>query len=224
MAVAGDSVVGARALLERGVNVNQPTFDEYKSSPLQLCIVVSGSTSMFRLLVDYGADLQVKDVNGADLLQKRLTAGAQYDTTLLDLVSSQALIELSSNLLHAMLEITIGLRKEHRTDAREGFRYLLTSKNIDKFINDVDRKEITLIQKASYYLHLDSVRLLLEAGANANIPFNNRVTQIVPLQIARSIRRLMLSAGLDPAIGDSPFLHNKTDIAMEVATELLHWY
>lgn len=224
MAVAGNSVVGARVLLERGVNVNQPTFDEYKNSPLQLCMQISGSTTMFRLLLDYGADLQVKDRTGADLLQLRLT-GPQYDTALLDLVSNQALIELSSDLLHTMLENTIGLRKEHRKDAREGFRYLLTSKNIDKFINDVDGKGITLIQKASYYLHLDSVRLLLEAGADANIPLDNGVTQIVPLQIACSVGRLMwLSAGLDPATGDSPFIHNKRDMAMEVATELLHWY
>jgi len=222
LAVTNNSIVGARILLERGVNVNQPTFDEYQSTPLQLCMHTSGSTSMFSLLMEFGADSQTRDeLTGATPFQTRLM-GLQHDFALLDMASNQIIPEpIDGETLHGMLSCSMALKKMHHTDAREVFRHLLTSKNIDKHIDDTDERGVTLIQRAAYHLHIDSVRLLLEAGADASIPLDTGATQIVPLQIACSIGRLLW---MSYASGEGQALREKREMAMGVATELLHWH
>jgi ankyrin repeat protein len=222
LAVTNNSVLGARILLERGVNVNQPTFDEYQSTPLQLCMYISGSTSMFSMLLEFGADLNMRDaLTGATPFQTRLM-GLQHDFDLLDMASNQILSEpMDGETLHAMLSCSMGLKTMHRTDAREAFRYLLASKNIDKYIDEADERGVTLIQRAAYHLHIDSVRLLLEAGADASIPLDTGAAEVVPLQIACSVGRLFW---MSHASGASPNLCEKREMAMGVATELLHWH
>lgn len=52
-----DSVVAARLLLEKGVDVNQRDFNMHGSTPLHSC---HQSTDMYSLLVEFGADVNIR--------------------------------------------------------------------------------------------------------------------------------------------------------------------
>ena len=67
------------------------------------------------------------------------------------------------------------------------------------YINTPDKKDVTMLQRATSFLDLDVIRLLLEAGADANIPFlakkragdngNNLMVPFLPFQIAIWVSR-----------------------------------
>ena len=221
LAVSMNSVVGARVLLQNGVEINHPTYDEHKSTPLHICMMISGSIQMFALLVEYGAALQIRDkVTGDTPLQARF-AGIQVSPGLADMALQHMHEEsIYSETIHQMLSLTMGLKRSHRSDAREAFRHLLASQSTAKYINCVDKSGATLVQRAAYHLHLDSLLLLLESNADASIPFHVGDSQILPLQIACSVGRLYW---MNHTV-DSLHRREKREISLAVATELLQWH
>ncbi|PVI01282.1 hypothetical protein DM02DRAFT_706084 [Periconia macrospinosa] len=104
----------------------------------------------------------------------------------------------------------------------ELFKMQLSLDNWAKSINHTDRMGMTLIQKAAYHLHLESVTLLLESGADASLPivFEGTVAML-PLQIACAVGRACNGAKL---MGRHPALVAMGKKAMSVAFELLKWH
>lgn len=92
---------------------------------------------------------------------------------------------------------------ERRVDAKfqnfenslwDAFRALISNETMAGYIDTPDEKDVTMLQRAASFLDLDIIRLLLEAGADANVPFvarrtagddgNDLVVSFLPFQIA----------------------------------------
>ena len=92
---------------------------------------------------------------------------------------------------------------EHRVDAKfqqfenglwDAFQALISNESMAGYIDTPDEIDVTMLQRAASYLDLDVIRLLLEAGADANVPFlakkragddgDDLVVPFLPFQIA----------------------------------------
>ena len=92
---------------------------------------------------------------------------------------------------------------EHRVDAEfqqfenglwDAFRALISNESMAGYIDTPDEIDVTMLQRAASFLDLDVIRLLLEAGADANVPFlakkkagdggDDLVVPFLPFQIA----------------------------------------
>lgn len=97
---------------------------------------------------------------------------------------------------------------EHHVDAKsQNFEYslwdaflaLISNESMAGYIDTPDEKDVTMLQRAASFLDLDVIRLLLEAGADANVPFlakkrasddgNDLVIPFLPFQIAIWVSR-----------------------------------
>lgn len=97
---------------------------------------------------------------------------------------------------------------EHRVDANfqifenglwDAFRALISNESMAGYIDTPDEKDVTMLQRAASFLDLDVIRLLLEAGADANVPFlakkragdegDDLVVPFLPFQIAIWVSR-----------------------------------
>ncbi|KAM0798369.1 hypothetical protein BDR22DRAFT_383111 [Usnea florida] len=97
---------------------------------------------------------------------------------------------------------------EHRVDADfqtfqnslwDTFRALISNESMAGHIDTPDEKDVTMLQRAASFLDLDVIRLLLEAGADANVPFlaknragddgNDLLVPFLPFQIAIWVSR-----------------------------------
>lgn len=100
----------------------------------------------------------------------------------------------------------------------ELFKLQLGTAEALNHINATDKFGMTMLQVATLYLNLATVTSLLEAGADAGIPFNtSNGATILPLQIACAMGRLYksLSGSIFAGLGSN---------AMAVALELLRWH
>jgi ankyrin repeat protein len=223
-AVSRNSVVAARVLLQKGVNVNQPTYDGLELSPLHVCMESESSVDMYALLIEYGAKIDLRDHFGNLPLQLRLL-GTQNFSVLFDKA-----LQLHDNAnfccetLHGMLTVSMGLQENARKDGHEAFRHLLRTKCIAQHIDAVDDKGMTLIQRAAYMLHLPSVRLLLEAGADAAIPLLYGTAQVLPVQLACAVGRLSWMKYMSVGMENEAYFRHQRESAMKIALELLHWH
>jgi hypothetical protein len=86
-----------------------------------------------------------------------------------------------------------------------------------------DKYGRTLIQREASLLHLPSVRLLLEAGADAGVSLNLDSSLVLPLQIARAQAR-MLYVAFQGGLDADDLVYKRRAQAMEVASELLKWH
>lgn len=102
-AVTSDSVVGARVLLEKGVNVNQHEQGVLGKTPIQQCVADYGSVEMIELLLEFGARLQDTDsILGENALERMLWGRSQK--AIFDLLlkyEHQDLVYI--NILHSTL-------------------------------------------------------------------------------------------------------------------------
>lgn len=97
---------------------------------------------------------------------------------------------------------------EHHVDAKsqnfenslwDAFLALISNESMAGYIDTPDEKDVTMLQRAASFLDLDVIRLLLEAGADANVPFlakkrasddgNDLVVPFLPFQIAIWVSR-----------------------------------
>ena len=83
------------------------------------------------------------------------------------------------------------------------FRALISNESIAGYIDTPDEDDVTMLQRATAYLDIDVIRLLLEAGADANVPFlatkrvdddeNDLIVPFLPFQIACWVSRTKAS-------------------------------
>jgi ankyrin repeat protein len=90
------------------------------------------------------------------------------------------------------------------------FRVLVSNESVVRCIDVPDDDGVTMLQRAAAFLDIDVVRLLLEVGADANVPFlakkiggdeNVPIISFLPFQIACRVGRLV------------PFMFEKGHIA-----------
>lgn len=237
-AVTHDSVVGARVLLERGVDVNRPhvMMGRFMSTAIHTCIGTQKSIEMLSLLVEFGADLLGKDpITRQSPLQWLLSGRVQRDKVLEILLQREYPDEVYVETLHTTLLLqfhgllstpkTVRTDAEPRADTRDQFRHLLIHPRFARYIDAPDQNGTTMLQKAAFVLHGMSIRLLLEAGADASIPFQQGLSSVLPLQIAcAQARALFITRESEADETQMRTQGARMAQAMEVAMELLKWH
>lgn len=222
-AVQQDCLVAARVLLARGVDVNQLTVDGHELTPLHFCMQSRCSWEMHSLLVEHGASLDARyPLLGATPLQYLLMGRSVpgLTTKVLDRAYDE---NTHISTLHGLLSLAGSLRKEHRSDALDAFRTLLKNQHWAPFINSADELGATMLHKAAYGLNLDMIRVLLEAHADATIPFVAGDVPLLPLQLACCVGRLYWMTD-EPPVPDDPHFVSRKQRAMAVGRELLKWH
>ncbi|KAF5012410.1 hypothetical protein FDECE_1539 [Fusarium decemcellulare] len=248
VAVYNDNTMGARILLERGVDVNKSySIGHVRSAiiknPTQQCLLQRGSPEMLSLLVEYGADLLAKDpMTGLTPLHSLLVGRIQVNDVLNillkhhqpDQVYIEALHKSFGNLLLRSIEHrsspSPGAQRNKepqlRRDLQEQFRQLLMHPRFVRYIDSPQHESgANMIQQAAFLLHVPIVQLLLDAGADAGRPFRCGSNSVLPLQLVCMIGRGMQAmdqAGMDelPELPQLPGLgYSSTDRAMEAAME-----
>jgi hypothetical protein len=228
LAVLSDSVIATRILLEKGVCVNQHTFDGNMITPIEACMILEKSTEIFSLLIEYGADIHTK-TTGSD--------GTPYQEALISMPKHFQLLEAAldnahydadvGETLHGLLHAVFALQPEHRPDTLNAFRYLLGTSGASKYLDTRDKNGMTMVQKAAYFLHLESLALLLEAGADASVVYESPVNgvHLLPLQIVCAWGRLLWwDYNENSDCQETPKQRLTRECVFKVASELLEWH
>ena len=191
-AVAFGWTIGAQVLLDKGVDRYVTVKDRYKNSIFDVAARV-GNVEMEAFMARYkkenedlveGRIAQVypswwdplsKDIareNFNAFGGKSLENDVQSPATIVVAKAHKALILL---LTTRDIYFTNGPSHEHwrvfDTSPMDGFRALIFNEAMAGNIDVPDELNVTMLQRAAAYLDLDIVRLLLEAGADANVPF-----------------------------------------------------
>ncbi|KUJ24438.1 uncharacterized protein LY89DRAFT_713292 [Mollisia scopiformis] len=105
---------------------------------------------------------------------------------------------------------------------KELFKIQLGLPNWVTYINERNSSGMTLLHSAAYNLHPESIALLLEAGADASIPYvSEGHNAVLPLQIACSSGRTCEWARVQ---GTSTEISSLSKHSMDVAAQLLDWH
>ncbi|KAF2647152.1 hypothetical protein K491DRAFT_685755 [Lophiostoma macrostomum CBS 122681] len=226
LAVSNGSIIAARFLLERGVNVNQTTFDEFEDTPLHICTRSMPTKKMFSLLMSFGADLNARSsLIGMTPLEERLVGKqSRFDFVESLLEDPDADIDFGT-IIHGLLPIAIAAAQaaNRRLYSQDALRMLLGSPRVSILINELDGQGLTLLHKAVQFLHIDTVGFLLEAEASANIPYQPKPTgpSILPLQLATGLGYRYWLHSVDD---DLPQVQLRKASAMAVSFKLLQWH
>ncbi|SPN99188.1 uncharacterized protein DNG_02225 [Cephalotrichum gorgonifer] len=198
---------------------------------------------MLSLLVEFGADLLAKDpILPITPLQWLLSGRLQTDDMLGILLKGDQPDQVYIEALHRtfrsqLIELQAiepssprsnsqaGKERQYRVDLKEQFRRVLTHPRLVRYIDSTeDEHGATLIQQAAYVLHSSSVRLLLDAGADAGRAFHHGSYSALPLQIAYTQARGLYAAKQQLLESFSESSRRRAGQAMEVAKELLKWH
>ena len=95
--------------------------------------------------------------------------------------STPAILSTVHSILHHLLANRDAIFATQRDGSRpwvkiaaslfEEFQALIAQESISRYINTPAKDKVIMIQRAACYLDVEIIRLLLEAGADANIPF-----------------------------------------------------
>ena len=220
-AISNDSLIGARALLRKGVNINLPANDNLGYLPIQTCLRPGVSGEMLELLLQWGPDLTLSDRLNSLPLHTALSvfrgSSSQVDK-LLKYDNSQ---DASRTALDYSLTCALRTEGDHLQHHIEALRYLLLQGRICNLINEADCSGITPLIRASACLNPYIITLLLEAGADANQSQETNFGPRVPLQIALAVgQSLWKLYPTDLDLNDGTF-RKRRESAMQVATLLL---
>lgn len=165
-AVFSDSLVGAEALIGRGVDVNHMPSDG--EPPLAYWVWGQTSPEMFALLIQHGAKLNTDTFTfllsepwkkkGLDVFLQHALAGSSSDEA--------AMVYMRKAQGYAIFAPT-----ESRESRLDILRVLLTYQVVLKHIDDSIDKGKTMLQRSAFHLDLPTMRLLLEAGADPSVSF-----------------------------------------------------
>ncbi|KAF2445428.1 hypothetical protein P171DRAFT_430848 [Karstenula rhodostoma CBS 690.94] len=186
------------------------------------------STEMFSLLVEFGADAWTKDPErGSTLYQDALVYMPKTFDMLEAALETVRIDENFGENLHGLLNAVFALQPEHRLDIIDTFRYILCKPGTIKYLDTLDKNGLTMVQKAAYMLHLESLKLLLDAGVDANVPYVCATDNVnlLPLQIVCAWGRLLwwgYKENVESQAGPRQRLNRER--AFKVAAELLEWH
>ena len=219
-AVVAGWTIAVRVLLEKGVDIHRKagmmsSFD---------IAVQAGDVEMQAILSEYGSGNE--NSLGSSMLhehpawwlflQKKIRCRGFNGFNHNSLGDKDASTLFAVSKAHEVLCLLLILRdayfSESRAHARymkfrillwDEFRALISSETIAGYIDTPDEDNVTMLQRATTYLDIDVIRLLLEAGADANVPFlatkrvddyeNDLIVPFLPIQIACWVSRTTAS-------------------------------
>lgn len=159
---------------------------------------------MGKLLLKAGADTAMRRASDGMTVSERLLFEHNPSTlwALKILLDSEEEVEDFGEIIHKVCDYTASAPVYTSPDsafwAVGRLQECLASRHAAKHINTPDQKGRTLLHKGAFSLSHDCVRLLLDAGADASIPFSpepGKAPAYFPLQIA-CLRGWLLGQGL----------------------------
>ena len=223
MAVLSGWAVAVRVLLEKGVDIHRKIEATIPISSFDLALQ-AGDVEMRAILSEYGGGNEHS--LGSSMaheyfpwwlfLGKRLRCRGFNGFNHIGLGDKDALTQLAISKAHEVLCQLLILRnvysQESPAHARfmnyeillwDELRALISNESIAGYIDTPDEDDVTMLQRATLHLDIDVIRLLLEAGADANVPFlatktddndeNDLTIPFLPFQIACWVSRVQAS-------------------------------
>ncbi|KAI1447247.1 hypothetical protein F5Y02DRAFT_424913 [Annulohypoxylon stygium] len=165
-AVSCGSIPAVQALLTRGVGINtMPKSLISDGTAIHAWCHAEASPEMFRLLIEHKADLLARHPKtGLPVLIEMVIRPAFLDA-LKFLLTTSWVDEYYPYLLHFACEKMITFRDDqtHLATNMPILKSILSYKGVAKHLDYPDDNGATVLHKAAFWLHLDSVQLLLEA-------------------------------------------------------------
>ena len=207
-AVMGGWTLAVRIMLEKGVDIHWKP-EEFVLSLFELA-VVAGNAEMQAILSEYGGrDDSRPDYNKAPqhygrwLVLQNMTRRRGFGHFIHSNLSDKDASTLSTiSKVHEILILLLMSRdvtnegKSAKADLTNSlwneFRALISNELIIRHVDVPDEADVTMLQRAAAFLDVDIIKLLLEAGADANVPLlaksagdseNNLVIPFLPFQI-----------------------------------------
>ncbi|KAL8822144.1 MAG: hypothetical protein Q9191_007113 [Dirinaria sp. TL-2023a] len=189
MAVEAGWTVAVQVLLEKGVDVHQK---RYKPIPMSCSDIAAllGSLEMQGILSSHG--VRGENALGSSMArehpvswlipQKRLRRREFKGFTWNHFGDKDASTLFAVSKAHEVLHHLLLSRDAYFSPSGSQYkdlevllwdesRALLSNALIAAYINTPDEDDVNMLQRAAAFLDIDVVRLLLEAGADANVPF-----------------------------------------------------
>lgn len=219
--VVQDCVVGARALLEKGVDPNE-SVGLRGIAPLYTCFAKRCSVEMCDTLLEFGADLSMEL-----LLRKSsqaiglLLSDRHENTRLIDHIIRK------NHSKRAVLEMLIHLIVHRITPGDQRYsllRHLLGIPEVKKYLNAKFSEGFTILLFSAVHCLPEVTQLLLEAGADPLVPFHFEDEDVYPLQIICAMG-FHYGNTLNPRHGSHNRLEwsEKREKLLRIALMLLEW-
>ena len=223
--------IAVRVLLEKGVDIHRKIEMNIHMSSFDVA-VQAGDVEMQAILSGYGggnenslgSSMAPEHLAWWLFLQKKMRCRGFNGFNHNSLGDKDASTLFAVSKAHEVLCQLLILRdvyfSESRAHARymnfeillwDEFRALISSESIAGYIDTPDEDDVTMLQRATTYLDIDVIRLLLEAGADANVPFlatkrvdddeNDLIVPFLPIQIACWVSRTTASLFESGTIG-----------------------
>lgn len=219
-AVAAGWPIAVQVLLEKGVEINHKIDPRNSLSSFDVAAWV-GDIEMQAILSGHsesllGSSMAPRRLVWSSYVQKRMRRRGfnGFDHNNPDDKVASTLFAVSK--AHEVLCMLLMVRDFYLVDCREHarftnygvllwdeFRALISCETIAGYIDTPDEDDVTMLQRATTYLDIDVIRLLLEAGADANVPFlatkrvdndeNDLIVPVLPIQIACWVSRTAAS-------------------------------
>ena len=215
-AVVTGWAIAVRVLLDKGVDVHRKTNMHTPISSIEIAAWL-WDDEMHAILCEYGAgplgSIMTDDHPILWLyLQKRMRRrgfNGFHHNTLGDRNASKLFVVskahevlcqllLSRDVYHSQSPAHVQFTR-YKTMLWDEFRALISDEPMAGSIDRPDEDDVTMLQRATTYLDIDVIRLLLEAGADANVPFlatrrvgddgNDLVVPFLPFRIACWVAR-----------------------------------
>ncbi|KAL8906976.1 MAG: hypothetical protein Q9171_006051 [Xanthocarpia ochracea] len=199
-----------QVLLEKGVDIHRRVGERNRISNFDVA-VQAGDIEMQAILSGYGggneSPLEYRTANESlawwlflqKKMRRRVFNGFIYNS-LPDKDDMDASTLFAVSKAHGVLCLLLMARDTYfeTTSAHwqiywDEFRALISNESIAGYVDTPDEDGVTMLQRAAAFLDVDIIRLLLEAGADANVPFlakrvgvdeGDLVIPFLPFQIA----------------------------------------
>lgn len=236
LAIQFNSLLATRVLLGKGVDVNRRTDGTYSDfTPLHLCAYSKASTGIWKTLLEYGADINAEATSAyctpvqLSLMENR-TLEPKTLTLILEHAEAGHVFGKTLRYLFAPA-ILMGT-----VAAKEPFRWALTqhSSAATHHVDSRNNRGATMLHQAAFYLRLDTIRLLLDANADASISLmTDDGFAVLPFHIACFFGRWLAvdPLGMPAAADRARAEENRQEgdeerrwNALDVVMELVNWH
>ncbi|KAK4199236.1 hypothetical protein QBC40DRAFT_255342 [Triangularia verruculosa] len=231
------STIAVRVILEKGLDINTEKQTLYTLlNRWHPGARVRSSELLFMMVDEFGFDLTS---DGGDYLKQAICATGRGDLIIdhperfsgyadsfyVDILDSSLRAQYMPFPLPSVYDPD-GILSVSRQENWQHFRYLVANAPFSKYLNSRhEGSGYVLLHKASAMLHLDSVRLLLDAGADAELPLIFAGLSLLPLQIAcLQARRFFYSEEMGIMGSEDLVGFQRKSQAIEVAHEILQWH